>query len=286
MQAALGIGSQDGETSSMNIDQMKEMFRKMKSSRHLHQILERAGAWRRAARAAQQRKTSHGYDDMVGTEMSGDIGRILATELAQLGDEDLEPEILRRIAEHQALSYQYEGVEDKSKGPIVVCVDESGSMGGQRIVEAKAMALAMAWIAKSQNRFCALVSFSASADGRLCVLRPGHWDQNALMQWLGDFIGGGTTCRVPLATVPFKYWDNEISAPKGKTDMFILTDGYLEVSTGKRDAFNEWKEQEQVRCTTIGIGTGAEPLQEVSNEVHCVNSLSVDSDAAKSCLSV
>jgi uncharacterized protein with von Willebrand factor type A (vWA) domain len=63
------------------------------------------------------------------------------------------------------------------KGPIIVSIDESGSMIGEKAHTAKALALALAWIARQQHRWCGLVAYSGDSGERLLPLPPGRWDE-------------------------------------------------------------------------------------------------------------
>lgn len=288
MQKALGqaAGLGQGEAAeSANLDKIRASFRRLRSSNRLKDIFERAGAYRRAAKAIQQSKTKHGYDDMIGVELDGAVDRLVTDELAFLGDEDLELDVLRRIVENQAMCLEYEGVEQLAKGPVVVVVDESGSMSGPKIANAKALALAMAWIAKHQKRWCALVGFSGGTEGVRCVLKPGKWNETELLNWLDHFYGGGTTLDVPLEQLPNKYWE-EMQAPKGKTDVIIVTDAIVRAPEKMVTDFNTWKKQEQVRCITLVLESKPGDLAKVSDEVHCIPSLTVDCEAALSCMSI
>lgn len=288
MQQALGDAAGMGQGTSQDsvgLDKIRSTFQRMKSSQRLKEIFERAGAYRRAAKAIQQSKSKHGYDDMVGVELGGDVDRLLANELAVLMDEDLELDTLRRIVERQAMCREYEGIDQKSLGPVVVVVDESGSMNGPKIANAKALALAMAWIAKRQKRWCALVGFSGGTEGVRCVLKPGKWNETELLEWLDHFYGGGTTLDVPLEQLPNKYW-TEMQAPKGKTDVIIVTDAIVRAPKDMVDKFNTWKKDERVRCITLVLESKPGDLAKVSDEVHCIPSLTVDCDAAASCMSI
>lgn len=288
MQKGLGQaeGLGQGEAAqAADLDKIRATFERLRSSQRLKDIFERAGAYRRAAQAAQSAKTKHGYDDMIGVELGGDVSRLLANELALIDDEDLELDIMRRIVENQAMCREYEGVEKLDRGPVVVVVDESGSMNGAPIANAKALALSMAWIAKFQKRWCALVGFSGGTEGVVCVLKPGKWNQTELLDWLAHFYGGGTTLDVPLDQLPNKYW-KEMRAPKGKTDVIMITDAQVHAPKQMVDSFNTWKEAEKVRCISIVLGARAGDLEKVSNEVHCIPSLTVDCEAATSCMSI
>ena len=107
----------------------------------------------------------------------GDVGRLLPAELARLVVPELELDALRRIAERQAMCREHHAAEPVGKGPVIVCVDESGSMEGEKDHTAKALALALAWVARHQRRWCALVAYSGDTGERLLPLPPGRWDE-------------------------------------------------------------------------------------------------------------
>jgi len=286
MMSALGIGGNGGQDGQMSTEEVGKIFDRVKGNRQIRDIMERAGRYRRVAQAKQRQKTSHGYDDMVGVHLAGELQNLLATERMMLLDPDFELDALRRIVEHQAACYEYRGEENQGKGPIIVCVDESGSMNGDAIAQAKAFALAMAWIARHQNRYCCLIGYSGGTEGTRCVLPPGKWDSTKVLEWLGHFYGGGTTMDVPLKELPTKYWD-EINAPHGKTDVILVTDAIVRVPTQMRDEFLQWKDAEKVKVKTILIqkfDRGAGELESISDEV--ISTSEINPEAVDSCLSI
>lgn len=285
MSNALGCGD-SGAGGQIDQKRVAALYNEVRNNPKLRRIIELAGRYRRVAQSKQRQKATHGYDDMIGIVLDGDVGRLLPLERAQLADEDFELDAMRRLVERQSMCRQYRGVEHVGKGPIVVCVDESGSMDGEPVSNAKAFALAMAWVARHQNRFCALVGYSGGTEGTLCVLPPGKWDETALMDWLCHFYGAGTTMDVPLAELPFKYWD-QIKAPKGKTDVILITDAIVNVPTKMEQDFNAWKQREKVNCISIIIGeSGAGDLAKVSDEVHLTRGVSLAEQGVNKCLGI
>lgn len=276
-QNALGIGGHGGGNGTMSADDLAKMFKRVRRSHSLKRICDLAGRYRRFAQAQQRKKVLHGQDDVVGVVLDGDVGRLLPHELVALDDPDLELDVMRRIIERQAMCREYRGVETRARGPIVVVVDESGSMNGEKIYTAKAMALALAWVARQQRRWCCLVGFSGGSEGTWCVLQPGQENSANLMEWLEHFYGGGTSCDVPLVEVPAN-WE-KLGCPRGKTDMIIVTDGQVNLPDDVRDAFLAWKQREQVKLVTLVIQDQTDSLNCVSDRVHHVSSLSVDEDA-------
>jgi uncharacterized protein with von Willebrand factor type A (vWA) domain len=223
---------------------------------------------------------------MVGITVDDDFSKLLASELAHLDDPDLEDEALLRITSKQAMARDFRGYEKVGKGPIVVCVDESSSMSGDNIYNAKAFALAMARVAKHQGRWCCLVGFSSSYDpGTRVVLPPNRWDEGKLLDWVGHFRAGGTDLDVPIKTLPFEWW-GEIKAPKGKTDIILITDGEMEAPDHLRIPFLDWKKKEKVRMTGLVLGWNAGELRKVCDDVELIRSISTDEEAISKCLSI
>ncbi len=283
-QGALGIGGNGGGNGNIPAAELAKIFKRVQGSRQLKRICDLAGRYRRFAQAQQRKKVLHGRDDVVGVVLDGDVGRILPHELAALDDPDLELGVLRRLIERQLMCREYRGVETKARGPIVVVVDESGSMSGEPIATAKAMALALAWVARHQKRYCCLVGFSGGTDGSWCVIPPGKDNPDELISWLEHFFGGGTTVDVPLVELPAN-WER-LGCPKGKTDIICITDAIVNVPDKVRVNFLKWKEQEKVKLITLVLNSPPGDMATVSDRVHQVKSLSLEEEAVAEAMGV
>uniref|UniRef100_A0A182STG6 VWFA domain-containing protein n=1 Tax=Anopheles maculatus TaxID=74869 RepID=A0A182STG6_9DIPT len=115
-------------------------------------------------------------EEVSGIHQSDDILRLLPPELATLGIEELEFEFYRRLLEKRLLSYRLQGdawqeqimmrpvthkqQDQQPRGPFIVCVDTSGSMGGFNEQCAKAFCLALLRIALADNRRCYIMLFA------------------------------------------------------------------------------------------------------------------------------
>ncbi|CDL84745.1 ATPase RavA stimulator ViaA [Xenorhabdus szentirmaii] len=144
-------------------------------------------------------------EQVSGIRQSDDILRLLPTEIAMLGIEELEYEFYRRLAEKQLLSYRLQGDSwqlktalkpvihhhnaEQPRGPFIVCVDTSGSMGGFNELCAKAFCLALMRIALVDNRHCHIMLFSTELI---------HYDLTSpdgmteAIHFLGQTFRGGT----------------------------------------------------------------------------------------------
>lgn len=289
-QVARGIGHGGGDPSLLgDLDGVKRIFAAARRNPQLMKVFELAGRYRRVAQSRQRVKFVHGPDEVVGVDLGGDLARVLPVELGRLADDDLELDVMRRFVENTLQSRESRTAENVGKGPVVVVVDESGSMGGDRIANAKAFALAMAWVAKSQKRWCALVGFSHSGAGHsTVVLRPDRWDQDGLVKWLEHFFAGGTDPQVPLHTVPHVLWPQfvEQGMTRGKTDVVMVTDGEIRVPWAMLQNYLDWKRREEVRAVTLTIGSQPGGLAEASDEVHLINALNVADESVGNLLGI
>jgi uncharacterized protein with von Willebrand factor type A (vWA) domain len=280
--AALGIGA--GSPGSNDSRSIATLFRRVRNDHSLRRICELAGRYRRVAQSRQRRKLMHGSDDVVGVTLDGEISRVLAHELARLALPECEDDVLRRLVERQLLSREYRALEPVGKGPIIVAVDESGSMEGERVHTAKAIALAMAWIARQQRRWAALVAYSGDSGERLMSLPPGRWDETALVHWLSEFLGRGSDLDVPVREMPRMY--RELGAPTGATDVLFITDCRCTIPEKECAAFLVWKKSVQARLCTLVLSDDAGDLARISDEVHLVRTLAVDQPAVEGILSI
>jgi uncharacterized protein with von Willebrand factor type A (vWA) domain len=279
---ALGMGA--GSPGSNDARSIATVYRRVRNDPSLRRICELAGRFRRVAQSRQRRKLLHGSDDVVGVTLDGEIGRVLPQELARLALPECEDDVLRRLVERQVLSRDYRASEPVGKGPIIVAVDESGSMEGEPVHTAKALALAMAWIARQQRRWSALVAYSGDSGERLLALPPGRWDEPALLDWLSAFIGCGNSLDVPVREMPRIYHD--LRAPVGDTDVLFVTDCRCTIPTPVSDEFIAWKKAVSARLWTLVLGVEAGDLATISDEIHLVRTLDVREEGVERVLSL
>lgn len=145
--------------------------------------------------------------EVHGTHRSDDVMRMLPSELLNLEDETLETLFYARLLEKNLLSYELSGTtlvqgettesRKKRTGPVVACLDTSGSMQGEPLLKAKALLLAIANILKEEERSLHVLLFGATGEIREFSMNQ-HNDAAGLLKFLQQGFGGGTDFETPL----------------------------------------------------------------------------------------
>jgi len=278
-----GMGGDPSGHKPISQEVVGKMFSRIRKSPMLMGIMRLAGRYRRIAQSAQRRKVPVGVDDVVGVHQSGDIGKLLPQELGRLSDPAFEDDAMRRIVENVAQCREHCAIESVGKGPIVVIVDETGSMTkNDNIYHAKAFALSLYWVASAQNRWCCLVGY-AGADMNVLVIPPGQNKTDEVLEWLEHFENGATDLCIPVDKLPAQW--SSFGCPKGKTDIVQITDAICRIPSHVVDSFNAWKRTEQVRFLSIVIADAAGEAAKISDDCWVYNSMAASSDAINNILS-
>lgn len=242
---------------NLSLDEIARVTEMVQDDELLAAIMEWAGKFRRVASAAQTRKTNEGPGERSGFKFGRHLNRLVQSEVARFGVEEAELLQLKKLATNRAMEREYESVEKVGKGGIVVVVDESSSMNhAGRNEQAKALAAALALVAKSQDRWIGLVGFSGGKEANILSFAPGEWDVDQFAGWLTHFYGGGTTTDVPVHELPTTIWDQFMGSglARGKTDVIMVTDGHLDAGPEEVDSWNAWKAAEKVTSYGLVIG--------------------------------
>jgi len=174
--------------------------------------------------------------EVHGTHRSDDVMRVLPSELLNLEDETLETLFYARLLEKNLLSYELQGVtftngeetetSKKRTGPVVACLDTSGSMQGAPLLKAKALLLAIANILKQEDRSLHVLLFGSAGEIREFSM-AGQNDSAGLLKFLQQGFGGGTDFETPL-----KHAFEIIASQKDykKADVLMISDGDCRLS--------------------------------------------------------
>jgi len=281
---ALGWGTEPGQSSQARDPGVAiELAKRVRSSEKLAKIIELAGRLTLTARAKRAARNEYARSEVVGVEKTGDFSRLLGSELAILADPVLGDDLLIRVIEKRALGYKMAGKEKEAKGPIVILIDQSGSMSeGHKDPWAKAVALALLDAARAEKRAFGIVLYDHGVRDARIFADPSRVDPVSLLDMLSYSPTGGTEFSSPMRQA--LDWiegvrGSEANAKKllGKADVVHVTDGDASAN-GATDA--------RARALKIGahiygiaIGSVGAGLQAWSDEVTSITDVSADSKA-------
>ncbi len=200
--------------------------------------------------APQRLRETHLPDapgELKGIRHSDRIERLLGSEAAQIRHPVLRKLWRARLAESRLLTYESEAVLQErvpdpeavspraaqtapkalERGPMILCVDTSGSMRGAPENIAKAAVLEALRTAHRERRGCKLIAFGALGEvverdltaGR--AAQDGRDGLNALFELMGQGFDGGTDVQTPIERaielVHTQAWSS--------ADLLIVSDG-------------------------------------------------------------
>ena len=206
-----------GNLSLSDIAEMKKWAKYLSEDKEMRQLCDLLGRMRRADHSLRRewiekvetfsevRTDIHSREEFSGVRLGNSIEHALPQEKALLADADTALLFDIKFVEGRLMEFdttgwvQYEAermvqqevevTEEDKKGPLIVCVDTSGSMQGMPETIAKAVALYLATAARQQKRECFLINFSTSIE-TLDLSQPGGMRE--LIHFLQKSFRGGT----------------------------------------------------------------------------------------------
>lgn len=225
-----------------------------------------------------------------GMCLSGDISAAIPSELALYKNPATKKYFMKKFVEKQLLSFSYVNqmsstykehtkeevkvaIKDK-KGPVIICVDTSGSMQGAPERIAKTITFALAKKCLAEDRKCYLISFSTGIEVQDLSKLEGGDALNQLIMFLRKSFNGGTDAspalQHSLSLLKQNDWKN--------ADVLMVSDfvmGNLE-SKIEEDIMNQQKAKSKFYSLVIG-NTGNEMTIKVFDENWAYNPNSKDS---------
>ncbi|MBD7982977.1 hypothetical protein H9649_00170 [Sporosarcina sp. Sa2YVA2] len=122
-----GAGNGDKELKKVPLRDQIALAEKIVSDKKMKVIAEWAGSFKQIARKKQKSKHNEAME-RSGVTLGNEIERLLPMELGLYTHATTKNDFLLRYIEGQTMQYEQKGQEVLGKGPIVLCLDQSGSM--------------------------------------------------------------------------------------------------------------------------------------------------------------
>lgn len=263
-QFCLSWGSEAGELQRLPPDEKMALMAQLIGNPKLRRLAEMVGRMKRLALSKRATRITMVPEEVVDVTQGNNPARILSSELMLLEDPDRDVLFYKRFVDRELLEYELKGKEKLAKGPIVCCIDNSGSMKGDRELWSKAVALALAEVARKDRRRFHVVHFGGPSDPlktfSLLPIERGKERLEKMLAIATYFLGGGTDFEDPLTEAAALVKDDP------KADVVFITDGGARLSPGFQDAYRKVKKDYDFRIFTVVIMGTEKTLEAVSDE--------------------
>jgi len=262
--ALRGLGAGDGSGMASRVAAPRAAVRDaLQRNPKLARIAALAGRLKTRAITKQRTKVRPGAEELCDITQGNDLSRLVPSELANLAEPLTEALLYRRLMERSATCYELRGKEMRAQGPIIMVVDESGSMEGDRDELAKATAFALMEVAARQNRAFAYVRFADRVVGVDAFEKPRALKLDELLTFVTKFANGGTRIGSGLRRA-----DDLLAAAAGpwkRADVVLVTDGASSDATEQLSAAKSIREK-GAHIYGVAIGHGTSILKGVCDE--------------------
>ena len=195
-------------------------------------------------------------NEVFGIHKSNDITRLLPSELVLFENEEMENLFYAKMYENSLLTYEVAGEDKKEKdkeeieykkGPVIACIDTSGSMRGNPIKKARALLLAISKILQTEKRKMYVILFGSA--GQILEFKMENEKEIAdLLKFLNQEFNGGTDFNTPLKRV-IKIIENEKNYEK--SDILFVTDGLCSLNDENRKIVESKKKKLNFKIFTV-----------------------------------
>ena len=178
-----------------------------------------------------------------GVTMGNNMVQAVPSELALLGDINSEAIFYDRALGNKLTLYDYATKSERKRGPMVIVIDGSGSVRGEKGYMVRALAVALVQLAQIEKRWTSVIVFGSQNEQREFIFNP---HEKAIADRLVDmattFFGGDTIFWEPLE-LAFERLNTQ-SFRRG--DLVLVTD-YIPGKEGSLKKFTERFAQSKIK---------------------------------------
>lgn len=261
---AWGMGN--GETCHVSFQTKKDAMERIRRSPKLGKYTELIGRFKESAITEQKKKAKHGAVEIKSVTTGDSIQDALPSDKMNLCNEVTKKDFYRRMSEHGLLQYSKQSNKQKNKGPIIVCVDTSGSMQGDSEIWSKALTVGILEVAQMQKRDFACIIYSGSADAPI-VIKKDEIAPQKILDCAERFHGGGTSFEAPLNEALKLINDSTFK----DADIVFITDGDCYVSDSFSRKFKQTKEEKEFKTLGVLVNIGRGHVSDSSLKEFCDN---------------
>lgn len=269
---AWGLGT--GHDVKVPFDMKRSVLEKIRNSPTLKQFTDLIGRYKEAALVEQKRKSKEISIELESIKTGKDFQDALPSEKMALCNEITKKDFERKMTENQLLTYDKESHYQKHKGPIIICIDESGSMQGDKETWAKALAVGILEIAQNQKREFACIPYDSRVR-KVIEIKKDEINPQKILEIAEEKASGGTDFESPLREAS-KLIDKSNFK---QADIVFITDGDCGVSDRFIRDFKKLKEDKDFKALGVLVDYGHSSNATLNDICDSVTTISKIADA-------
>lgn len=246
------MGSPGGE--DKGVGEKLDLASKLYKNDKLRKLSYLVGSLKDEMMSSRRKVWSKRGSEVFDVSVGDDIGRIIPTELVSLRHNLLKHDFKKRYVEGRL--FQYYLKEERGRGPMVICLDGSSSMEGNKELWSKGVCLTLLEIAKRERRKFNVVVFS-SGGAPLKVFESigkeglSGWGMKEaqIMELAEYFPGGGTNFEEPLNKAVSLLESSKFTGG----DIVFITDGESNVGDAWLKSFEQTKDKLKFKVYSVLI---------------------------------
>jgi len=247
-------GIDSASLSKDNNKQFIKLMRALKEDKHLLEILKLAGKLINMYTSMKRKTPFYARTEISGITIGNHIERALVSEMVP------EEIFAYKYITNSLLEHEIKSREDMTRGPVVMCIDMSGSMHGNPETVAKAIALAIYNRLKEENRSMEACLFNYDVVQELTA--------ENILGFLCHRADGGTRMGAALD------WAIKKIAERPEADLILVTDGGIEPIGNYKERLAD---ADVLSILISGSDRDAENLKPISTQLIRTSSISAES---------
>lgn len=271
------FGIQPGEYRKMDISEALLLSQRYQKEKRIKDLLDEIGRKSTSAKKIMKKVRKDAENQLRKPRSRGSKLELMTpNEMINAQHPKLKRDWKKRLVEDDLDIYDTTGPVAVAKGPIIVCIDTSGSMRGDKDTWAKGLAISMNLLAREQKRSVVLVLFGSP--GEVFSYKFDHrTPPTEILDAAAHGFWHGTCYETPLAEALKHIESSEYS----KADILFLTDGECNISSDFLKKFKKVKKEKEFKVVSILINLGygtSRVLEQFSDKVILLSELQSDED--------
>ncbi len=258
-----GFSDLMGQEGEIEEEDVNALFDLLKNNNQIEELIKVVGRMKNIMSTAKFKNLKPTADETFDVKTGDQLKDALPSELGYF----VMPGVTKllytqKMLDGQLICFNRKKNVVEGKGPIVCCVDESGSTNGNVIVWEKAVAVALSTIAKREKRDLFWISFACGTDIKTTFLEKGNFTIQQLADFVKHYYSGGTDFALALGACL------KAVAKRPKADVVFITDGECSISEAERGRLLSGFKENETKILSICIEGRSDTLKEFSEAVY------------------